>query len=213
MSLNTYINNLEDKRIYDIYLDIQEKYEKIYGDNTIVLMAVGEFREIYGFDLNGIKQGKAHEISSKLNILLTSKNKSKPHAKDNPYMCGFNIHCEDRFIELLINLNYTCIMVDQTTKNEHFNNMNREVTQIISPATYLDSNKVSNILLTILFENIKIKNENKIFCSLSYCDILEGTNTIYEINKTEEYISELYKLISVLEPQEILIINILKWST
>ena len=69
MSLNTYINNLEEKRIYDIYLDIQEKYEKIYGDNTIVLMAVGDFREIYGFDLDNIKQGKAHEISSKLNIL------------------------------------------------------------------------------------------------------------------------------------------------
>ena len=26
MSLNKYINNLEEKRIYDIYLDIQEKY-------------------------------------------------------------------------------------------------------------------------------------------------------------------------------------------
>ena len=207
MSLNTYINNLEEKRIYDIYLDIQEKYEKIYGDNTIVLMAVGDFREIYGFNLDEYRKGKALEISSKLNILLTKKNKNKSHAKDNPYMCGFNIHCESRFIELLIDLNYTCIIVDQTTKNEHFNNMNREITQIISPATYLDSNKYSNILLTILFENIKIKNEDKIFCSVSYCDILEGTNTIYEINKIEEYISELYKLISILEPREILIIN------
>ena len=34
--------------IIDEYFEYQEKYEKIYGEKTIVLMEVGGFFEIYG---------------------------------------------------------------------------------------------------------------------------------------------------------------------
>ena len=36
------------RTIVDDYLDYQEKYQKKYGEKTIVLMEVGSFFEIYG---------------------------------------------------------------------------------------------------------------------------------------------------------------------
>mgnify|MGYP001383773897 CR=1 FL=1 len=36
--------------IIDDYLNCQEKYAKEYGENTIVLMQVGHFFEVYAVD-------------------------------------------------------------------------------------------------------------------------------------------------------------------
>ena len=49
--------------IVNEYLDYQDKYEKEYGSNTIVLMEVGSFYEIYGIENENIKKGKVREIT------------------------------------------------------------------------------------------------------------------------------------------------------
>jgi DNA mismatch repair protein MutS len=57
------------------YIEYQQKYEKLYGDNTIVLYQNGSFFEIFGIDNDIEKIGCPKEISETLNIILTRKNK------------------------------------------------------------------------------------------------------------------------------------------
>ena len=56
------------------YLDLQEKYEKIYGRRTIVLMEVGSFFEIYGLIYpDGKRVGNIWEISDNLGLKISNK--------------------------------------------------------------------------------------------------------------------------------------------
>jgi DNA mismatch repair protein MutS len=69
---------LEDKSILltEAYFKLQRLFESKYGENTIVLMEIGTFFEVYEVN-NEIEQvGKAKEIAELLNIQLTRKNKN-----------------------------------------------------------------------------------------------------------------------------------------
>ena len=59
--------------ITDFYLSLQQKYTKLYGKKTIVLMEVGSFYEMYGVDNEKEKITPIKEVSQTLNILLTRK--------------------------------------------------------------------------------------------------------------------------------------------
>lgn len=56
-----------------IYFKLQKMFEEKYGKNTIILMEIGTFFEVYEVN-NEIEQiGKAKEIAELLNIQLTRK--------------------------------------------------------------------------------------------------------------------------------------------
>ena len=114
------------------YFDIHDYYTNIYGKNrTIILMQVGSFHEIYCTDNDGID---LVELSQQLDICCTKKNKNNPLSKTNPRMMGFPTHTTYNYIDKLIDLNYTVILIDQTTDPP---NPKREVTNIYSPATHI----------------------------------------------------------------------------
>ena len=48
--------------IIDDYLELQQKYEKQYGSQTVVLMEVGSFYELYGVNNTDHNIGKVEEI-------------------------------------------------------------------------------------------------------------------------------------------------------
>jgi len=81
----------------------QLSLEKKYGNQSIVLMQVGSFYEIYSVDTNRQKFGKTVEVTKVLNILQTKKNKSLPHSESNPYMAGFPVHSLGKHLLKLIN--------------------------------------------------------------------------------------------------------------
>ena len=58
------------------YFKLQKLFEKKYGVNTIVLMEIGTFFEVYEVNNDEEKIGKAKEIAELLNIQVTRKNKS-----------------------------------------------------------------------------------------------------------------------------------------
>ena len=75
--------------ILDEYFKAQLDLEKDYGSDSIVLMMVGSFYEMYGIELPNadppVSLGKADLAHSILNMNITLKNKSIPHSKSNPY--------------------------------------------------------------------------------------------------------------------------------
>ena len=196
---------IEDKSLYEVYIDYQIKAEEIYGEKTIVLYQVGDFYEIYGYDLpDRVKIDHLRNILKIIHYTETSKNKSIEHSIKNPKMTGFPIGNVKRNIELLLNYNYTIINISQIGNSVEFNkNKVRKVVDIISPSTYIYSEKTSNILLAIYLEDY---NDN-LYGALSYCDIIQGINTIYEIKDNENIEDIIYKNIKILEPKEIIIVN------
>ena len=118
------------------YLDQQIEYEEKYGKNTLVLMQVGSFFEFYGVNNKEEKIGNPCIITELLNIQLTRRNKAiLENSRDNCLMAGFPCHALKRFIHILLDNNYTVILIEQVTPPP---NPKREITQIFSPGTYID---------------------------------------------------------------------------
>ena len=101
--------------IIDDYLEYQEKYENKFGEKTIVLMEVGSFFEIYGVDNTKEKIVNIKEITEVLNITLSKKNKScDDNSRKNCLMAGFPNVAISRYLPILLQNNYTVVLITQT---------------------------------------------------------------------------------------------------
>ena len=69
------ILNTKGKLLSEIYFDLQRHFEAKYGEDTLILMEIGSFFELYEVNNDEMKIGKAKEIAQFLNIQLTKKNK------------------------------------------------------------------------------------------------------------------------------------------
>ena len=198
------------------YLKLQKKYIKLYGERTIVLMQVGSFHEAYatktqGYDLK--------ELGDLLNIIVSKKNKKIEEVNEkNPYMLGFPIISTMKFINILIDNNFTVIKIDQVTDPPK---PERAITGIYSPGTNIDNitKPQSNNILSIYLEDIKQnKNEYLFVAGLSIIDLSTGKSIIYEAYSTsnDKYyaLDEVNKFISYYLPKEIIIcFNSIKTKT
>ncbi len=62
------ILNQKNKLITEIYFELQRYFEKRYGENSIILIEIGSFFEIYEVNNDELKIGKAKEVAELLNI-------------------------------------------------------------------------------------------------------------------------------------------------
>ena len=160
---------IKDIQVKD-YFEIHNYYSEKYGiNNTIILMQVGSFHEIYSTDNEGLDLIK---LASNLNITCTMKNTKLPLSKSNPRMIGFPIHVTNNFIDKLIDLNYTVVLINQVTEPP---NITRKVIGIYSPATYIDKN-ITCFLVSMVIDDIK----NNVCIGLSAYDLSTGEGSVYE---------------------------------
>jgi DNA mismatch repair protein MutS len=173
--------------IIDSYLEYHNKYTNIYGSKTIILMQVGSFFEIYGT----IDEGpNMKELSDLLDIQYTKKDKSINEVnKSNHYLMGFPTYTLQKFIDILINSQYTIVLIEQTTPPPK---PKREITQIISPSTYSEFQKTpghNNYLMTVYFSYGQDKYKDSfINLSISWVDI--STNECF-ITETDDFDSQI----------------------
>ena len=199
---------MKRKTIYEEYFDFQNMYQNKFKQNTIVLMEVGKFYEIYGIDN---KEGRVKEVCNILNIQVSHKDKDKG---DKYYLfAGFPVWSMDKFVQILLDNNYIVVLVDQE-KTGATKNLKREVVNILSPSINLDyiKNKENNYILCVFLEEIcsKYNNEINIYFGLSVIDITTGKNYIYEFGsllKDNKSMDEIYRFIQIYQPSEIIIHN------
>ncbi len=191
------------------YFDIHNYYTNIYGkDRTIVLMQVGSFHEAYCTDNEGNDLVK---LSQELDIYCTQKNGNIPLSKTNPRMMGFPLYVTHTYIDKLVDMNYTVVLIDQTTEPP---NPKREVTGIFSPATHINnkSNK-TNFLLSIVVDKIKEAKTNtmQLCIGLSAYDLSTGEGSVYETySKSNDVLIGLDDALRFMEnypPREIILEN------
>jgi DNA mismatch repair protein MutS len=196
--------------LIDEYFEYQINFEKKYGLETLVLMQVGSFFEFYGVNNNEEKIGNLQFITELLNIQLTRRNKAiLENNRSNCLMGGFPTHSLKRFLPLLLNNNYTIILIEQTTEPP---NPKREITQIFSPGTYIEEINKSdpNFIVSIyLTENSCYKTGESVFIvGLTAIDLSTGQNIIYQgsVNAYDKnaLLEDIYRFIESNNPKEIL---------
>ena len=201
--------------LFEDYEQYLSKYQKIYGNKTIILYQNGSFMEVYGIDNEIEKVGFVREISDMLNIQLTRRNKSNAeNDRSNFLLAGFPLNQLDRHsITLTEEYGYVVVIVEQVTPPP---NPKRDVTNIISPSTNIKYIKQStgNYLVSIYIESEgqkinQVKPINMVTIGLSAIDVSTGHNVVYEtenlVDDDNLALDETYRFIQTLQPREIII--------
>lgn len=197
--------------IYDEYLVYTNKYRQQYGDKTIVFMEVGGFYEMYGVNNSEECSGTYMDtVSCILNIAVTRKNKTvieNSHA--NPMFAGFPSYAVKKYIDILVNHDYTIIIVDQVTQAP---SPKRKVTNIISPSTYVENlNHTANNLVVIYLEpHSSLFNKNKSCCGIgcSVIDVSTSKTLNIETSVSIDCVNdELIRMCLLYSPRELVVIS------
>lgn len=161
------------------YFDHLRKYEQMYGENVVVLMQVGHFYEVYGVETEMYQLGKIREIAKILSMEITRrKHKNRHDALCTPLMMGFPCFVLEKYLPLLMESNYTVIIIDQTSKDKII----REVKEVVSPSTYISDERFdsfkTNWLVVLIFDFSKEKEEINV--GISVFDAVTGKSFVYE---------------------------------
>ncbi|PHS30107.1 MAG: DNA mismatch repair protein [Sulfurovum sp.] len=202
----TEILSQKKKLLTEIYFDLQLHFEEKYGQDSLVLMEIGTFFEVYEVNNDEMKVGKAKEIAELLNIQLTRKNKAiLENSVSNPLLAGVPAVSLDRYLSRLIDTKkYTIIVVKQ--KGE-MPNIKRYVSNIISPGTnfeYLNEPTENNIVSLLIDENAGI-------FSVGYAaiDVSTGKTICNEIHSTRDdktyALDEAFNLLQTYSTSEVII--------
>ena len=197
----------DDKLISEIYLDYHDENIKKYGTKSLVLMQVGSFYECYATDSRG---PDLYEMSSILNITKTVKDKSNTTIDySNPYMLGFPMVAVEKYMPIIINNNYTVMVIDQVSPAP---NPKREIVGIFSRCNYLDNiyNPESNYTVCLYIEEINQKNGKSLLCAgMSAVDLSTSKVFIHEAISLQTdnklALDECNRFIASLSPKEIIV--------
>jgi DNA mismatch repair protein MutS len=206
----------DDLKTYEFYIEKHNEYVKKYGQNTVILMLVGSFYELYSIFNDG---PNIDEISKLLNIQHTKKDKGIPESKKNPRLCGFQMNSLDKFMEILTDNNYTVVIYDQkkdinihAAKKSDRKKISRELYGVFTKSININCNQQSNnnYLLCIYISNDEQKNYKPLkSVGLSCVDLSTGNVQVHSAfsEKYDEFISldDASRFINNTNPGEILI--------
>ncbi len=193
------------------YFELQIEFEKKYGPNTIIMMQVGDFFEFYGVDNETEKIGDLIRLAEILNIILSRRNKKVlENSRENPQFCGFPIEKTQRFLNVLLQNNYTVVVVEQT---EDCQGTTREITAVHSPGTYIEevSNADPSYIMSIYIEEeMSYKTGVPIyFMGMSSIDLSTGSCTVYQkqnhLYDKMAIFEDMYRFMESYNPKEILL--------
>ena len=195
------------------YFQYQDKFIKKYGSDTIVLMQVGSFYEFYGLDTEKLsyKEVDASLDLDNTHLYTVAKLLGFSIAKktNHALMAGVPKYAIDKHVKKLLDNNYTIVVIEQIGEDKK--DVDRQITNIYSPGTYLEDINTSktNFLASIYIENTKTLNGDILEIGVCCIDLSIGKNIIYEIPYKKEDINyiydELYKFINSYNPSEIIV--------
>ena len=176
---------LEEKKtlLTVTYFKLQQLFEKKYGPNTVVLMEIGTFFEVYEVNNEEEQIGKAKEIAELLNIQLTRKNKSiLENSQENPIMAGVPaISFEKHLARIIGEQKYTVAIIRQKGVPPK---VTRYLDTVVSPGTNFDfvidqdENNITSLTIDC----------NKGIFSVGYAaiDVTTGKSYYNEVHGTSE---------------------------
>jgi len=196
------------------YFELTKKYQDEYGINTILLMQVGSFFEVYGINnekTEEITGSKIVDFSQICELNVVEKNTCV--GKDNVMMAGFKDMQIEKYIKKIQDAGFTAVVYaqDEATKNT-----TRSLAGIFSPGTYFhtESQNLTNSITCIwidLIENKILMKGKYVVVGIANIDIYTGKTSIFQFKET--YINnpttydELERFISINNPSETILIS------
>ena len=207
----------ENNNIVNEYLQLTQEYKGKYGENTVVLLQVGSFFEIYALkspDTSVISGSNLVHVCQICNLNYAEKKICI--GKDNVIMAGVRDYMLEKYLKILTENNYTVAVFVQDKSDVK---ITRVLHAIYSSGTYVSfdtdiSPKISNNIMCIWIEKIKPMiqtSRDSIVCGISIVDIFTGESYIFEyqipyiLNPTT--FDELERCISVYNPNEVIFIS------
>tara|TARA_B110000967_G_C18889899_1_gene566584 strand:- start:46 stop:2913 length:2868 start_codon:yes stop_codon:yes gene_type:complete len=199
--------------IFKLYFDLTDKYIKEYGKNTIVLLQVGSFYEMYGMkDKHGAINGSnIQEVSSI--CILNVRPKQIKYNETEIVMAGFpdKITTLEKYVSYINEAGFTSIIWSQDNDDPTV----RQLEKVISPGTFFSNNdvKISNNITCVWFEVTKpTQKRNQImYCGVANVNNITGDTCLFEYNtiydNSHTIFDELQKFISIKNPSEVIIVS------
>lgn len=194
----------QNKKIPEIYVELQNELELKYGNNVVILFEIGSFYEIYQIG----NVGKAQEIAQLCNIALTRKNKKiETIDLSNPMLCGIPSIKLDKYLDILIREEiYTIVVIKQEGLAP---NIKRVVDKLISPGTNIDfiskTNK-NNYISSVFLEKL---DNGIILGSISSIDLTSGNVYCFQSDGNEIDkllpLDEIYNHMNIYDGKEIIL--------
>tara|TARA_B000000475_G_scaffold272222_1_gene272622 strand:- start:3035 stop:5752 length:2718 start_codon:yes stop_codon:yes gene_type:complete len=189
------------KKVYPLYVQKTNYYKSLYGENTILLMQVGSFYEIYSnCEDDNIDIRKISDITQ-----LHVANK-----KCGYYMAGFKIEILNKYANILTNMGYTCIIYNQIGEQTIDGKEVRKLKEIISPGTNINcKDEVANLLIFYLEENNGYLSLGCFIINVltNKCFILESHDDIKDINRV---MNDILRIITIHKAREVLLVSLNK---
>jgi DNA mismatch repair protein MutS len=192
--------------LYDEYEAYVKKAREDYGPSAVVLYRCGQFFEIYSAD-DGLVDIKT--LSDLLNIQVSRRNKAILEVnRTNTLMAGFPMFTLRKFVTLLVQNNYTVVIVDQVTAPPK---PKRAITEVISPGTNMDGEVASNNIMAVYIEDLSDWNTGKktLGVGCAVIDIVTGTSHVFEAySKCHDVnfaLDEVYRIMCMYDPAEVIL--------
>jgi len=196
------------------YFELTQKYKEEYGENTILLMQVGSFFEVYGIynkDTDELTGSKIVDFSHICELNVVEKNTCV--GKDNVMMAGFKDMQIEKYIKKIQEAGFTAVVFIQ---DEAAKNTTRSLAGVYSPGTYFhtDTQTLTNSITCIwvdLVENKVLLKGKFVVVGIANIDIYTGKTNLFQfkemyINNPTTY-DELERFISIHNPSEAILIS------
>jgi DNA mismatch repair protein MutS len=197
------------------YFDLTKKYQESYGENTVLLMQVGSFFEVYGIfckNTGSLFGSKITDFSQMCDLNIVEK--SNVFIESNQIMmAGFKDMQIEKYIKKIQDSSYTAVVYVQDAAAK---NTTRSLAGIFSPGTYFhtESQSLTNSITCIwieLVENKVLLKGKYVIVGVANIDIYTGKTTMFQfkevyMNNPTTY-DELERFISIYNPSEAIIIS------
>jgi DNA mismatch repair protein MutS len=196
------------------YFELTNRYQDEYGENTILLMQVGSFFEVYGIynqKTELISGSKIVDFSQICELNVVEKNTCV--GTDNVMMAGFKDIQIEKYIKKIQDAGFTAVVYSQ---DEAAKNTTRSLSGVFSPGTYFhpESTNLTNSTTCIwidLIENKILMKGKYVVVGVANIDIYTGKTNIFQFKET--YVNnpttydELERFISIYNPSETILIS------
>ena len=209
------------------YFALTDKYTAEYGANTVVLLQVGAFFEVYGQIITPAAAGGASGVTcsgSRIDDFCVICELAKANKTPGFVMAGFRDYGLDKYLKKIQDAGFTAVVyVQDGVKNPPV----RVLQGIYSPGTFFSTDiasggtgtgtgALSNNIACIWIEKISRKaisggGSNVLIMGMTNIDIYTGRSTIFETENKDTHnpttYDEVERFISSYAPSEVILIS------
>lgn len=135
--------------IVEDYLSLTIQHKKEYGEQTIILMQVGSFFEVYAVqEADGSYIGSSITEFSRINEMMIATKTNTLYKGKPVVMAGFGVTVLEKNVKKLQDQGFTIVVYEQDIQGK---NTSRSLVEIISPGTYFgsDNQVMSNSIMCV----------------------------------------------------------------